>query len=305
MADEEKIFERIEKVRRLFLLTDEEFVQEVLQKNRSKDAAPPANIREQYDVSDHTLMGRRWYKIRAKDVPIKGKTEKILYLHGGAYVLETGIAEYIYAGYLSEQTGAEIWFPEYHLAPEYSCTEAVEMVTGLYRMMLKETQSNAIAMMGASAGGGLAVSSAMHFREKSLPQPNSLILYSPGIEFTLPKTDEEKEYLEILGQRDTMISYLSLPTIGRLWRGELDEDDYRANPIRGNLCGLAPMTVFAGTGEVLNLAARHFVEAAKAQQIEIAYYEREMMPHCWVLFPDSDNEAERKIVIDQLVNANK
>lgn len=66
-------------------------------KYRSEDPAPASEICEQYDVSTHELMGSRWYKIRAKGVVPRGKTEKILYLHGGGFVLETGAAEYLYA----------------------------------------------------------------------------------------------------------------------------------------------------------------------------------------------------------------
>lgn len=301
MTDKEKILLRKENVRRLFRLTGNEFVREVLDKYRSEDPAPASEICEQYDVSTHELMGSRWYKIRAKGVVPGGKTEKILYLHGGGFVLETGAAEYLYAGYLSEQTGAEVWFPEYPLAPEYSCVEALEMVTELYRLMLKGTESRAIAMMGSSAGGGVAVSSAMHFRETGLSMPNNLILYSPAVELSLPETEADKEYLAILEQRDSMVSYLSVPTVGKLWRGSLGEGDYRWNPVCGDFHGLPPILLFTGTGEVLNLAARHFADAAKAQGVEIQYYEKEMMQHCWILFLGEDNQEERKIVVERLL----
>lgn len=302
MTNEEKILQRKENVRRLFRLTDEAFVQEVMDKHRGEESSMTDDIRAQYDVSDFEYDGHKWYKLKARNVEPKGQTKKILHLHGGAFVLECGVAEYMYCGYLSEKTGAEVWFPEYHLAPEYYCVQAVDMVTELYKMMLDEVSADEIAITGSSAGGGLAVSVAMNFRELGLPQPNSLILYSPCIEFTMPETEEDKQWLAILEGRDPMISYTSMPTIGKLWGRDLPEDDYRANPIACSLKNLAPMLVFAGTGEVLNLASRHLVAKAKEQGAPVRYAEKEMMNHCWILFPGVDNEDDRALVVETLLN---
>ncbi len=300
MTDEEKILLRKENVRRLFQLTGDDFVKEVYEKHRQEDAAPTAEFRAKYDVEENTLFERRWYKIRAKKPAKTCRTEKILHIHGGAFVLESGVAEHVYSAFLSETMGAEVWFPEYPLAPEASAADAIPMVVELYKMMLKETPAEKIAITGSSAGGGVAVSTAMALRAEGLPQPNCLILYSPCIEFSMPETEEDKKLLEILEERDPMISYVSMPTIGELWRGDLAEDDYRWNPIAGSMKGLAPMLIFAGTGEVLNMAAIHFVKRLKEEGAPFRYYEKEMMPHCWILFQDFEITEERSLVLKML-----
>ena len=302
MTLEEKMQQRREYVRILFQKTGEDFAKEVLARHRGGDPAPTAAFRAEYDVSDHELFGRRWYRIRSKGAVPKGKTKKILYLHGGAFVLETGPAEHVYSGWLSDQTGVEVWFVDYPLAPEASAQDAIKMVTALYEMMLKENSADEIALMGSSAGGGIAICAAKHFREIGLPQPNSMTLYSPCYGFALPTLPDEIAYLAVLEERDPMISYRSMPTIGTLWRGSLPEDSALWDPSVGSLTGLAPIQLFAGTGEVLNLAARRLARDAEQQHAKIRYIEREMKPHCWILSPGDETAEDRKYVTEVLLD---
>jgi len=183
--------ERMAQVSRMFKMTGQEFVNEVLANCRGGDPSPNAEMRARINVKDHEFEGRRWYRFSSKEVAPQGKIKKILYLHGGGYVLSGGPAQFAFVEYLMQQTGAEVWFPEYPLAPEHSCMDALRMTTELYRLMLKESPAEEIVVMGDSAGGGLSLTSTMYFRENKLPLPNNLILISPSVNMLfMPRNDE-------------------------------------------------------------------------------------------------------------------
>ena len=292
------IEERKKQVFHLFSLTGQDLVNEVLTKFRGGETGPTAEMRARDDIEDYVLNGRNWYKIRSRTAR-PTDLKKIMYIHGGGFVLESGLAELLFAEYLANETGAEVWFPEYPLAPEHTCVDALDMVFKLYQMMLTECSADEIALAGGSAGGCLAPSLAIELREKGVPQPRCLVLLSPGADMRAVRPEEE-EYMALLASRDKMISPKAFTTIHGLWGGGLPEDDYRVTPAAADLHGLPPMLIFGGTGEVVGLSALRLKKAAEKQGIPYRYYEKEMMPHCWVLFPEFDTTEERALILQML-----
>lgn len=293
------IEERKKMLWRLFSLTGDDFVKELLQYHRGGETGLAAEIRERLDVEEFTWKDRKWYKMRSRTKK-PADLEKFMYIHGGGFVLESGLAEMLFAEWLAEQTGAELWFPEYPLAPEATCVEGMRMITDLYEMMLKETAGDKIAIAGGSAGGSLALSLAIYLRENGLPQPRCMILLSPGNDLREPVDEEEKAHLKLLESQDTMMPFTGIPTTHKLWYGNMPVEDYRATPSAGDLRNLAPMLVFAGTGEVVNLSVRRLVKAGKEQGIALRYFEKELMPHCWIIFPNFDTSLERALILRML-----
>ena len=284
------------KTKNKFMLQGEDFKQNILENFRkSEESEPPKKISNRLNVKIETLCNKKLYIASSKN---KNEGKSILYLHGGGFVLESTKYHWIFAKYLVKNTGAKIFFPQYPIAPENSCIDALAMIINTYKLILQETDAKNIVLMGDSAGGGIALSTAMHLRNLGLPQPGNIILISPAVLMECPKTQTDIEYMTVLEQRDKMISSYCFDTICDLWRKNLDRTDYRVNPIYGDLKGLGKITVFTGTGEVLNLAARKMKDEAKEQNVEIDYYEKEYMMHCWVLVLSKESRRERKIIRD-------
>ena len=240
-----------------------------------------------------------WYKFRT-GTP-KGKTRKILYLHGGGFILNSGVAQFAFAEYLANATGAEIWFPEYPIIPENNGVVALEMTMELYRKMLQECTGNEIAIGGDSAGGGLALSAALQIAAEGYEAPNNLFLISPACGgHGLPRNAEEKSFEEMLLERDPVVSTKAFPTIARMWAGPLSADDWRVNPIKGDLKSLPPMLIFAGGAEAMEMGIRQFVEETMRQQADSVYYVRNGKGHDYVLF-DADTVEERRMIVDRLL----
>ncbi len=282
-----------------FTRSGEEFKQNILTRHRGGIYGPWDEMRAAYTVTDTGFRGHAVYEITSKKDVRPGVTKKILYIHGGAWVLETSAHQLNFAADLADRTGAKVFFPEYPLAPEHHAEEAFEWLVALYQELLKDTPAAEIAVMGDSAGGAIAAGLGMLLRDRGLPQPNNLIRFSPGVDIMLFRTEAENDYnskLAAAGLNAVVSS--SQPDIMDMWRGNLPETDYRVNPVYGDLRGLAPLTVFAGSAESISI--HRFVARAAVQRVPVKYWEKLNAIHTWVCHDGQDNETERAFVADLL-----
>ena len=299
MTEAELVKKRQELVHHMFSSTGDEFVRIVLENCRGGGSALSPEMAERMNAEEFDWNGFQWFKFHVGEP--RGKTRKILYLHGGGWVMNSGLAQFAFAEYLARETGAEIWFPEYPIIPEHNGKEALDMSMALYRDMLKECPGEAIALGGDSAGGGLAVSVALQIKAEGLPQPNNLFLISPGCNCGgTPRNDEEQAYENLLLERDPIVSTRAFPTALKLWSGPLEVDDWRVNPMTGDLKGLPPMLVFAGGHEAMEMGIRQFVEEAIRQDADVVYYVKNGEGHAYVMYYDYAVE-ERKLIVSRLL----
>lgn len=299
MTEAELVKKRQELVHHMFSSTGDEFVRIVLENCRGGGSALSAEMAERMNAEEFDWNGFQWFKFHIGEP--RGKTRKILYLHGGGWVMNSGLAQFAFAEYLARETGAEIWFPEYPIIPEHNGKEALDMSMTLYRDMLKECPGEAIALGGDSAGGGLAVSVALQIKAEGLPQPNNLFLISPGCNCGgMPRNAEEQAYENLLLERDPIVSTRAFPTALKLWSGPLEVDDWRVNPMTGDLKGLPPMLVFAGGHEAMEMGIRQFVEEAIRQDADVVYYVKNGEGHAYVMYYDYAVE-ERKLIVSRLL----
>lgn len=261
-------------------------------------SAPSARIKEKMNVVENDLDGHPWYKACSK----KNKSDqKMLYIHGGAFCLEACDVEWEGCARIADETGVEIWAPQYPLIPKGDWQTALYMGEKLYQMMLEETTADHIVFMGDSAGGSVILSLAMYIKELGLPQPKEIILISPGASFGQLQTEEDKKYLELLEKKDLILGSKCMPTISDKWRNGLPENDYRATPIYGDLEGLGHITLFTGTADILNLDARQLKRKAEEHHIDINYIEKEDAIHGWFLMKPDDG-TEEYTMIKNLIN---
>ena len=300
MTQEELTRKRQELVHHMFSSTGEEFCRIVLENCRSGVSALSEEQRARLNTEEFDWNGFQWFKFRVGEP--KGRTKKILYMHGGGWVMNSGLAQFNLAEALAKDTGAEIWFPEYPIVPEHNGKEALDMCMELYRMMLEECPGEAIALGGDSAGGGLAASVALQIKAEGLSRPNNLILISPGVNCGgTPRNAEERAYEELLLARDVVVSTVAFPTVLKLWSGPLDIDDWRVNPMRGELRGLPPMLIFAGGHEAMEMGIRQFVEEAIRQDVDVVYYVKNGKGHAHVMYEGPAAAEEYRMIVNRLL----
>lgn len=182
---------------------------------------------------------------------------RLLYLHGGGYVVGSPDTFAGLTGELARRAGLRTVSLDYRLAPEHPFPAAVEDGLAAYRALLDSgTDPAALVLAGDSAGAGLAVATLLAAREAGLPQPAAAVLFSPFADLTL-----SGESMRTKEDADPIFTAADILAYADLYLGAADRSHPLASPALADLTGLPPLLVQVGSHEVLlddavRLAAR-------------------------------------------------
>lgn len=214
-------------------------------------------------------------------VPAGGSSRTILYLHGGGYVAGSVRSHRNFVSGLAAACAAEIRFPDYRLAPEHPFPAALEDAAGVYRHLLAiGIDAGSIVLAGDSAGGGLALATAMHLRDRKIALPAALWLLSPWADLR-PRADASHDR-----DVDPVLSPGELAAAAPLYAGSAVRADWRLSPMLGAFDGLPPILVHAGGDEMLRTDAEAIVANARRRGIDATLKVAGGMVHVWPLFSD-------------------
>ena len=187
----------------------------------------------------------------------------ILYLHGGAYVLGGLGSHAKLAAQIGHAAQATVYFCDYRLAPEHPYPAALDDALAAYRALLDRGLKN-IALVGDSAGGGLALAAAMAMRDAKLAAPSALALISPWVDLTLGGESHRTHKT-----RDPMLRVAWLKSGAQAYaRGE-SKNDPMISPLFGTFAALPPMLVHVGSEEILLSDSEHLTGRAKKAGVKI------------------------------------
>lgn len=259
---------------------------------KKKLAAPGKAMLRKFNVT----------KIDHDGVPVFGispKTESdhhILYIHGGAYVLDIQSVYWTFLGAMVDQTGAQVVVPCYPLAPESSWEASYAWMTKVYDDLVQKVGAENITIMGDSAGAGFALGFAQLLRDAQKSLPRKLVLLSPWLDVTM--TDPMQPTLD---RKDSILGINGLRAAGEWWAGDKDAvTSAPVSPLFGEVEGLPPIAVFSGTFDLLWPDARKLKEKADTVGVSVSYHEYPAMQHVWMLFPIPEAKGARKDISDYI-----
>ncbi|KIZ04976.1 esterase [Monoraphidium neglectum] len=121
-----------------------------------------------------------------------GPEKLLLYLHGGAFFTGSCYIQWSTAGPVAKRLGVRQLCAEYRLAPKHPFPAAIDDAVAVYKELLARAAMRAaggaaaadIALLGDSAGGGLALALLLRLRALGLPYPAAVVLYSPWVELS-------------------------------------------------------------------------------------------------------------------------
>lgn len=237
--------------------------------------APPEYHKRRVDIVARESGGRAVYILSPKS---GASSSLVLFLHGGSYVVNATRPHWRFLVHLVEKSGCTIVAPDYPLAPEHCYSDAYKMLIGLYQELLRSSPRPNVALMGDSAGGGLALGFAEMIRDEKMLQPKAVILLSPWLDVTM-----SNPHLEEIDHEDPFLNINALIRAGASWARGTNPRKPLISPIYGDLGGLPPMHLFIGTKDVLAADCRRFRGLCMAAKARLAYYEFENMVHDWML----------------------
>ncbi len=147
---------------------------------------PPRRVRKKIDVTREDLNGRPIYQVSPRLGDGDEPAGHLLYLHGGAYVLDL-LPHFHWPAIAKVTTTVRrtITVPIYPIAPEHSYREVFPFLLQVYRRILSARDPSSIAFMGDSVGG-MAFALCHAVRDAGLPQPTDALLLSPWMHVALP-----------------------------------------------------------------------------------------------------------------------
>jgi len=217
----------------------------------------------------------------------------VLYLHGGGYTLGSPKTHRALTSHLAATARCQVLVPDYRLAPEHPYPAALEDALAAYRALLDRYLPGSIALAGDSAGGGLALCTAVALRDAGVPMPAALVLLSPWTDMSLSGST-----IDSLDAVDPMLGRAWLQRAGDAYRGNLAPTDPRVSPLNATFDGLPPMLVQVGSDEILLNDSQRLVEKAHAAglrarlEVEAGYW-HDFQVHAGVL--DASDAAIRRI----------
>ena len=216
----------------------------------------------------------------------------ILQLHGGGYIGPMKNAYRRFSVLYSEKSkGADVLTADYRVAPEDPFPAALEDAATAYQWLLERRgfQPAHIVVAGDSAGGGLAVALCLYLRDQGIPLPAGLVLMSPWTDLTNSGESRVSNYEDdpLFGNSTENMLYDS-PYIG-----EEDPKHPYISPLFGDLTGLPPMLIQAGTHEVLLSDSTELAKKARAQGVTVKLSVYEGMFHVFQMAGDLLPEGKR------------
>jgi acetyl esterase/lipase len=215
----------------------------------------------------------------------------ILYLHGGSYVMGSIATHRELAGRIAHSARARVFIIDYRLAPEHPFPAALEDSLAAYRWLLTTgVNPSRSAIVGDSAGGGLAVATLVAIKEAKLAMPATAVCLSPWVDLALTGASmTTKAAVDHLVRKEELASHAKRYLAGKDPRTPL------ASPLYADLSGLPPMLIQIGTAETLLDDATRLAERARKAGVNATLDIGEGMIHVWSSFASVLDEGQQAV----------
>lgn len=250
----------------------------------------PAFLPRSVTVEPATLGGvaGEWCRPRGADV-----ARAILYLHGGAYVAGRIEDFRPFATWLAHQSGIAVYSLAYRLAPEHPFPAALDDAVAAVRALEAQgIPASRLAIVGDSAGGGLALATTLARREAGEGMPAALALLSPLTDMAATGGSRLTNAV-----RDDVLSLRHAETLARWYAGSTPLDAPLLSPVRADLTGCPPTLIHVSDAEILLDDATRLAERLRVVRVPTTLEIFHGLPHDWhvsvPLTPESRDGVRR------------
>jgi monoterpene epsilon-lactone hydrolase len=215
----------------------------------------------------------------------------ILHLHGGAFVIGSPSSYRHVTWRMASAACACVVSIDYRLAPEHPFPAALEDAVAAYRSLIADgVDPRHIAVIGDSAGGGLAFAMLLKLRDDGVALPAAAVALSPWTDLALAGPS-----VHLHADADPMANVEQIAKAAEHYLAGTDPRTPYASPLYGDPAGLPPTLLQVGSDEVLRDDAVRMADRLQAAgcRVELEVWPR--MPHAWHLFAPLLPEADRAI----------
>lgn len=203
----------------------------------------------------------------------------IVYYHGGGFVIANIDAYNASAQAMAEQVGAVVVSVAYRLAPEHKFPTAHDDAYAAYAWTVKNAASikgdpKKIAVLGESAGGNLAVATAIAARDKGIMVPTYIVSVYPIAQSDTTTASYVKNANAHPLNKAMMIWFTK-----KYVRTMADAKDPRISLVNANLKGLPPTTIITDEYDPLQSDGMMLADKMKAAGVKVNYKNYDGVTH--------------------------
>ncbi len=192
-----------------------------------------------------TIKGYKELKFKVEIFEPSNAKEKLpclIYVHGGAFSYKASAYHKKLACIYAMKVKCRVYFPDYHLTPEYPYPAAYDDVLALYKYIMENSEElridhEKIGVAGDSAGASIAALICNNYEREYLKQPCIQMLVYPLTDINM-QTDSMKKF------SDTPL--WNSKNNKRMWlyycMNSKAEDIYGASPMHSSLPQIIPDT---------------------------------------------------------------
>lgn len=210
-------------------------------------------------------------RVRWRDSP----RATLLYLHGGGYLSCSPQTHRPNTVTLARLLSAETYVPDYRLAPEHPFPAGVDDALEVYRALIG--RSDRVILAGDSAGGGLAIATAIRARDEGLPVPSAILTFSPWVDLTPGRETQlrSREHLDDMFYAESFAAYSDAYLQGADPQGPL------ASPLFASLEKMPPLFIEVSDTEMLRFEAEELRDRWAAAGNVVELNVARGLPHGW------------------------
>jgi epsilon-lactone hydrolase len=217
----------------------------------------------------------------------------MLFLHGGGYELGSLRSDGELAARLGRASGMRVLFPEYRLAPEHRFPAAIDDVQAAWRWLRTDQglSATSLAVVGGSAGGGLAAALLVAVRDAGEALPATGVLMSPTVDLTSSGASMTERV-----DQDPFSTPDMLHQFAADYLAGADPKNPLASPLFASLAGLPPLLIQVGTSDLLLSDAERLAAAAAKAGVDVTLEIGEGLPHVYQILlgtPEAAQATER------------
>lgn len=210
----------------------------------------------------------------------EGPLPVIVYYHGGGWVIADLDTYDATPRALAKQANAIVVSSHYRQAPEHKFPAAHEDAYTAYKWVTETAadwggDAKRVALVGESAGGNLAINTAIKARDEGIQKPVYEVLVYPvaGVDMNTESYQEEANAKPL---NKAMMGWFVKNTVN----GDKDKQDPRLDVIgKANLKGLPPTTIITAELDPLRSDGEKLAEKLETAGVEVDYKNYEGVAH--------------------------
>lgn len=212
----------------------------------TKVATENAN-RMHVTVEPGTIAGVHVFYVKPEHISERNKGRLMMHVHGGGYVVGSGMAANLEAIPVVHETGIEAVSVDYRMPPDAPFPAGLDDAVAVWKELIQTHNPRSMSLFGTSAGGGLTLATVLKLKELHLPLPGGLMAGTPWADLT--KTGDTEFTNEDID--NVLIRYQGgLEADARLYAGSHDLKEPLLSPVYGDLSGFPPTVLVTGTRDL-------------------------------------------------------